>query len=295
MEVEPHTRLAGECLQPLGHLSRAGRLKCRGGPWCGAIRRTVPAFVSLQPRLRSNCVPTTLARPLACSAVRMWLGLLYLAPRETDRCGDDGGAAARVGGGTRPPAAIGVPLDLVPQIAGILREAAQTAPVLVPRGGDEVVVIVPGGPKTAFGVPLGALSVFLAVLAEGTDALPQTRCPSCSAELPAGIDAFLCGHTVDIRCPHIWPTHRARPADLRRGRRPGRGHRRPNAGRAAPCRRTARGRGRGSVPDVRRASGAGCALARADRGRGLIDDRPEHVARSAELDAPRRSASGRHG
>ena len=25
MEVSPHTRLAGECLQPLGHLSRGGR------------------------------------------------------------------------------------------------------------------------------------------------------------------------------------------------------------------------------------------------------------------------------
>jgi hypothetical protein len=31
MGVEPHTRLAGECLQPLGHLSLRGRWKCRDG------------------------------------------------------------------------------------------------------------------------------------------------------------------------------------------------------------------------------------------------------------------------
>ena len=32
MGVEPHTRLAGECLQPLGHLSGRGSSKCRDAP-----------------------------------------------------------------------------------------------------------------------------------------------------------------------------------------------------------------------------------------------------------------------
>src|SRR2546423_3722419 len=32
MEREPHTRLAGECLQPLGHLSGVRR-QCTDGPW----------------------------------------------------------------------------------------------------------------------------------------------------------------------------------------------------------------------------------------------------------------------
>jgi hypothetical protein len=59
----------------------------------------------------------------------------------------------------------------------------------VPHGDDEVVVIVPGGPKTAVCIPLGALPVFLPLLAEGTDTLPEPRCPACSACLPAGIDA----------------------------------------------------------------------------------------------------------
>src|ERR1700727_3379123 len=37
MEFDPHTRLAGECLQPLGHLSRLGTAKFRGArPPAGA-------------------------------------------------------------------------------------------------------------------------------------------------------------------------------------------------------------------------------------------------------------------
>ncbi|HTN23911.1 MAG TPA: hypothetical protein VL120_07990 [Solirubrobacteraceae bacterium] len=59
----------------------------------------------------------------------------------------------------------------------------------IPHGEDEVVVIVPGGPKTAFCVPLGALGGFLPLLAEGAEALPAARCPGCSTQLPAGIDA----------------------------------------------------------------------------------------------------------
>lgn len=48
--------------------------------------------------------------------------------------------------------------------------------------------MIPGGPKTAFCVPLGALAGFLPLLAEGAAALPPPRCPACSAPLPAGID-----------------------------------------------------------------------------------------------------------
>jgi hypothetical protein len=59
----------------------------------------------------------------------------------------------------------------------------------VPRDDDEVVVIVPGGPKTAFCVPLGALPAFLPLLADGAETLPEARCPVCSAGLPTGIDA----------------------------------------------------------------------------------------------------------
>jgi hypothetical protein len=58
----------------------------------------------------------------------------------------------------------------------------------VPCGDEEVVLVVPGGPKTAFCVPLGALHGFLPLLAEGAKDLPRPRCPACAAVLPAGID-----------------------------------------------------------------------------------------------------------
>lgn len=59
----------------------------------------------------------------------------------------------------------------------------------VPCGDEEVVLVVPGGPKTAFCVPLGALHGFLPLLAEGARELPPPCCPSCAAPLPTGIDA----------------------------------------------------------------------------------------------------------
>ncbi len=58
----------------------------------------------------------------------------------------------------------------------------------VPGPDEEVVVVVPGGPKAAFCVPLDALPAFLPLLAEGAEALPQPCCPACAAPLPAGID-----------------------------------------------------------------------------------------------------------
>jgi hypothetical protein len=64
----------------------------------------------------------------------MWLGLLYLSAGETDAC--DGDAAVLLLAweeGRLRPLTVGVPLDAVSQIAGLLREAAQTAPVLAPR------------------------------------------------------------------------------------------------------------------------------------------------------------------
>jgi hypothetical protein len=64
----------------------------------------------------------------------MWLGLLYLAPGETDRCGGDAAVLllAWEAGRVRP-LTIGAPLDAAPQVARMLREAAQTAPVLRPQ------------------------------------------------------------------------------------------------------------------------------------------------------------------
>lgn len=64
----------------------------------------------------------------------MWFGLRYLAPGDTDQYGGDAAVLllAWEAGRVRP-LTIGVPLGMVPQIAGILREAAQTAPVLAPR------------------------------------------------------------------------------------------------------------------------------------------------------------------
>ena len=57
----------------------------------------------------------------------------------------------------------------------------------VPSDGEEVLVVVPGGTKTAMAVPLDALAQFLPVLAQAAAELPPPRCPACSARLPAGI------------------------------------------------------------------------------------------------------------
>jgi hypothetical protein len=43
MEFDPHTRLAGECLQPLGHLSREGD---------ASVEPAIPARSRSEPRLR---------------------------------------------------------------------------------------------------------------------------------------------------------------------------------------------------------------------------------------------------
>jgi hypothetical protein len=56
-----------------------------------------------------------------------------------------------------------------------------------PREGEEVFVIVPGGAKTAIGVPLDALAQFLPLLAQAAGDLPPPRCAVCSARLPAAI------------------------------------------------------------------------------------------------------------
>jgi hypothetical protein len=52
---------------------------------------------------------------------------------------------------------------------------------------EEVLVITPGGARTALAVPIGALPGFMALLAEGVDGLPAPRCPDCG-ELVADHD-----------------------------------------------------------------------------------------------------------
>ncbi len=49
MEREPHTRLAGECLQPLGHLSEDRESQCKGCP-----DSAEPAVMDVRPRLGSG-------------------------------------------------------------------------------------------------------------------------------------------------------------------------------------------------------------------------------------------------
>jgi len=66
----------------------------------------------------------------------------------------------------------------------------------VPGEGEEVFVVIPGGGKTVIAVPLDALQHFLPVLAQAATGLPPPRCPACSAQLPAGIDA------ADVDTPH---------------------------------------------------------------------------------------------
>jgi hypothetical protein len=46
MEREPHTRLAGECLQPLGHLSLGSPASVKGGrgrAWCSPGLASAPS------------------------------------------------------------------------------------------------------------------------------------------------------------------------------------------------------------------------------------------------------------
>jgi hypothetical protein len=58
----------------------------------------------------------------------------------------------------------------------------------VPSEDEEVFVVVPGGAKTAIAIPLDALPQFLPLLAQAAGELPPPRCPTCSAQLPAGIE-----------------------------------------------------------------------------------------------------------
>ena len=58
----------------------------------------------------------------------------------------------------------------------------------VPSDGEEVFVVVPGGAKTAIGVPLDALAQFLPLLAQAAGDLPPPRCTACSARLPATVE-----------------------------------------------------------------------------------------------------------
>jgi hypothetical protein len=67
----------------------------------------------------------------------------------------------------------------------------------VPRRGEEVFVVIPGGAKTVIAVPLDALAHFLPLLAQAATGLPPPCCPACSARLPAGIDT-----TADADTPH---------------------------------------------------------------------------------------------
>jgi hypothetical protein len=58
----------------------------------------------------------------------------------------------------------------------------------VPCEGEEVLVVLPGGTKTAIAVTLDALPQLLPLLAQAAEDLPPPCCPACSAPLPAGID-----------------------------------------------------------------------------------------------------------
>jgi len=57
----------------------------------------------------------------------------------------------------------------------------------VPARDEEVLITIPGGPKTAIAVPLDALSHFLPLLDRAVQEQPPARCPACSAVLPAGV------------------------------------------------------------------------------------------------------------
>jgi len=56
----------------------------------------------------------------------------------------------------------------------------------VPAPDEEVLITVPGGPKTLIAVPLDALPHFLPLLDRAVQEHPPACCPACSAVLPGG-------------------------------------------------------------------------------------------------------------
>jgi len=56
----------------------------------------------------------------------------------------------------------------------------------IPAADEEVLIAVPGGPKTVIAVPLDALPHFLPLLDRAIEGRPRACCPACSAVLPAG-------------------------------------------------------------------------------------------------------------
>src|SRR5205085_8516834 len=68
MEREPHTRLAGECLQPLGHLSR-GSGQCRA--WAstrGPASISAASLGGVAERLNALVLKTSVRRPLTAGS-----------------------------------------------------------------------------------------------------------------------------------------------------------------------------------------------------------------------------------
>jgi hypothetical protein len=64
----------------------------------------------------------------------MWLGLLYLAPDETGQCdGEKTVLLLAWEAGRDRPLTVGGPISAVAQLARLLREAAQQAPLLPPQ------------------------------------------------------------------------------------------------------------------------------------------------------------------
>lgn len=64
----------------------------------------------------------------------MWLGLLYLSPGEADECdGEETVLLFAWEAGRDRPLTVGGPISAVAQLARLLREAAQQAPLLMPR------------------------------------------------------------------------------------------------------------------------------------------------------------------
>ena len=80
MEFDPHTRLAGECLQPLGHLSRGRHVSVEAA--CGARDRSRPMGCP-RPRRRADA-----------SLQRREARLIALGARHVTPSGVGGGAAA---------------------------------------------------------------------------------------------------------------------------------------------------------------------------------------------------------
>jgi hypothetical protein len=66
--------------------------------------------------------------------VGMWLGLLHLSAGESDACdGDDTILLLAWEAGRKRPFTVGGPITAVPDLARLLRQAAEQAPLLPPR------------------------------------------------------------------------------------------------------------------------------------------------------------------